>query len=133
MLINPKRRELMQIDVVEIPEQFKDKSVDGPALMGYLEDVKTMLDSAVISGNDHPLVQKTQTLMMLVQLLWNEKEGLKGKLIETTESLDHMTEKYKDLLARYDRHLDEDLAAIKELREQMMVKDDIFKRFALQP
>lgn len=121
----------MQIDVVEIPEQFKDKSVDGSALIGYLEDVKTMLDSAVVSGNDHPLVQKTHTLMMLVQLLWNEKDGLKGQLQEAIESLNHMTEKYKDLLARYDRHLDKELAFQKEML--MNAASEMMDKFALKP
>ena len=120
----------MQIDVVEIPEQLKDKSVDGPALIGYLEDVKTMLDSAAISGNDHPLVQKTQTLMMLVQLLWNEKEEMKGRLQEAIESLNQMTDKYKDLLARYDRHLDEELAFQKEMAN---TASEMMDKFALKP
>jgi len=71
----------MQIDVVDIPDYIIDgRKVDGSALIDYLEDVRTMLDSAAISGNEHPIVQKTRTLMMLVQMLWNEKEELKGRL-----------------------------------------------------
>lgn len=112
----------MQIDVVEIPEEFKDKSVDGSALIGYLEDVKTMLATMEISDSKHPIAFKTSTLLMLVQLLWNEKEELKGRLQEAIESLNQMTEKYKDLLARYDKHLDEELAFQKEMMDKFALK-----------
>ena len=120
----------MKLNVVDIPDDIGGKQVDGSALLGYLEDVKTMLDSAAISGNDHPIVQKTQTLMMLVQLLWNEKEELKGRLQEANESLNHMTERYKDLLARYDRHLDEELAFQKEMAN---TASEMMDKFALKP
>lgn len=119
----------MKLNVVDIPDDIGGKQVDGSALLGYLEDVKTMLDSAAISGNDHPIVQKTQTLMMLVQLLWNEKEELKGRLQEANESLNHMTERYKDLLARYDRHLDEELAFQKEMAN---TASEMMDKFALK-
>ena len=120
----------MQIDVVEIPEKFKEKSVDGTALTAYLEDVKTMLAAMDISDNKHPIAIKTSTLMMLVQLLWNENEQLKGRLQEANESLNQMTDKYKDLLARYDRHLDEELAFQKEM---MNTASEMMDKFALKP
>ena len=119
----------MKLNVVDIPDDIGGKQVDGSALLGYLEDVKTMLDSAAISGNDHPIVQKTQTLMMLVQLLWNEKEELKGRLKETIESLNQMTDKYKNLLARYDKHLDEELAFQKEMAN---TASEMMDKFALK-
>lgn len=120
----------MQIDVVEIPEQFKEKSVDGSALIGYLEDVNTMLAAMDISDNKHPIAIKTSTLLMLVQLLWNEKEEMKGRLQEAVESLNQMTDKYKDLLSRYDRHLDEELAFQKEM---MNTASEMMDKFALKP
>ena len=120
----------MQIDVVEIPEQFKDnKSVDGSALAVYLEDVKTMLAAMDISDNKHPIAIKTSTLMMLVQLLWNENDQLKGRFQEAIESLNHITEKYKDLLDRYDKHLDEELAFQKEM---MNTTSEMMDKFALK-
>ena len=119
----------MKLNVVEIPDDIAGKQVDETALLVYLEDVKTMLDSAAISGNDHPIVQKTQTLMMLVQLLWNEKEELKGRLQEANESLNHMTERYKDLLVRYDKHLDEELAFQKEMAN---TASEMMDKFALK-
>ena len=99
----------MQIDVVEIPEQFKEKSVDGSALIAYLEDVKTMLVTMDISDN---------------------KQKLKGRLQEANESLNQITDKYKDLLARYDRHLDEELAFQKEM---MNTASEMMDKFALKP
>ena len=119
----------MKLNVVEIPDDIGGKTVDGAALLGYLEDVKTLVDSAAISGNDHPIVQKTQTLMMLAQLLWNEKEEMKGRLQEAIESLNHMTERYKDLLSRYDRHLDEELAFQKEMAN---TASEMMDKFALK-
>ena len=119
----------MKLNVVDIPDDIAGKQVDETALLVYLEDVKTMLDSAAVSGNDHPIVQKTQTLMMLVQLLWNEKDELKGRLREANESLNHMTERYKDLLARYDRHLDEELAFQKEMAN---TASEMMDKFALK-
>ena len=120
----------MKLNVVDIPNDIAGKQVDGSALIGYLEDVKTMLDTAAISGNDHPIMQKTHTLMMLVQLLWNEKEEMRGRLQEANESLNQMTDKYKDLLARYDRHLDEELAFQKEMAN---TASEMMGKFALKP
>lgn len=124
------RKRHMKLNVVEIPDDLGGKAVDETALVCYLDAVKTMLDSAAVSGNDHPIVQKTQTLMMLVQLLWNEKEELKGRLQEAIESLNLMTDKYKDLLARYDKHLDEELAFQKEI---MNTSSEMMDKFALNP
>lgn len=124
------RKRHMKLNVVDIPDGIGGKTVDGAALLGYLEDVKTLIDSAAISGNDHPIVQKTQTLMMLVQLLWNEKDELEGQLQEANESLNLMTERYKDLLARYDRHLDEELAFQKEMAN---TASEMMDKFALKP
>ena len=120
----------MQIDVVEIPEKFKDKNVDVSALVAYLNEVKTMLAVMDISDNKHPIAIKTSTLLMLVQLLWNENEQLKGRLQEANESLNQMTDKYKDLLARYDRHLDEELAFQKEMAN---AASEMMDKFALKP
>ena len=76
----------MKLNVVDIPDYIiGGKKIDEAALLGYLEDVRTMLDSAKIAGNDHPLVQKARTLMMLVQMLWNEKEELNEKCIQKTK------------------------------------------------
>ena len=119
----------MKLNVVDIPDDIAGKQVDETALVCYLDAVKTMLDSAAVSGNDHPIVQKTQTLMMLAQLLWNEKEELKGRLQEANESLNQMTDKYKDLLARYDRHLDEELAFQKEMAN---AASEMMDKFALK-
>ena len=91
----------MKLIVVDIPEDIGGKQVDETALLVYLEDVKTMLDSAAVSGNDHPIVQKTH----------------------------QMTDKYKNLLARYDKHLDEELAFQKEMAN---TASEMMDKFALK-
>lgn len=76
----------MKLNVVDIPDYIiGGKKIDEAALIGFLEDVKTMLDCGALAKNDHPLVQKAHTLLMLVQMFWNEKEELNEKCIQKTK------------------------------------------------